>query len=229
MKNKRFIHPATCFFLLTQLIVLLSWVGTIYEWHGVKNALSAEGLRHLLRHSLPDFLAAPLLGELIVLAFGIGLCYHSGWLSSCLSILFRTRELSRKERRACLGSIVVGVCWLIACLFAAFGAWDGVRSITGEIKNSPLADGTALLCSLGIGGMGIYYGYAVDFYRNDCDLVEGMSYCFRRFSQYFVTLFFIVQFFMTLRYTGLDIFLGMSPDVFGKIYTVFSILSLFLV
>ena len=50
MKNKTFIHPAIVFFLLTLLVVFLSWVGNVYAWENVQSLFGAEGLRWLFRN-----------------------------------------------------------------------------------------------------------------------------------------------------------------------------------
>ncbi|MDY3267977.1 MAG: hypothetical protein SOX26_10830 [Phocaeicola sp.] len=49
--RKRFMHPATMFFLLGIAVVLLSWVGSVYNWNGVQNLLSTEAMRWILRYS----------------------------------------------------------------------------------------------------------------------------------------------------------------------------------
>ena len=54
--NRHFLHPATLFFLLTLVVALLSWVGSIYGWSGVQSLLSAEGLRWQLRNVGDGFL-----------------------------------------------------------------------------------------------------------------------------------------------------------------------------
>lgn len=225
--NKKIIHPATFFFLLTLVVAFLSWIGTIYGWTGVKNLLNTEGLRWMLRNVVPGFLSAPLLGELMIAAFGVGLCLHSGWWRSCRLMMLCGRKLSKKEKRAWTLSVFIGILWLTACVLATFGPWNVVRSVTGGMENSPVARGFAFLLSAGLGMMAAVYGYAVDLYRSDRDVVNGMACCFRQLAGGFVTLFFVVQFFTSLHYTGFDGFFGLSPDAFDVIYSIFAILSWF--
>lgn len=228
MMNKRFLHPATLFFLLTLLVALLSWVGSIYGWSGVQNLISAEGLRWKLRNVGDGLLAAPLFGDLLLLSFGAGLCLHSGFWEAVKGGLYRRRKLSRKEKRSLWLSLTAGIVYVLAVLFLTWGPWGVVRSITGELKGSPLAEGLSYLLSLGLGIVAVIYGYTVDLYRTDRDIIKGMSYSSIRFSSYCVTLFFVVQFFTSLHYTGLDGFLGLSQAWYQGIYTVCCILPLFL-
>ena len=79
MMNRHFLHPATLFFLLTLVVALLSWVGSIYGWSGVQSLLSAEGLRWQLRNVGDGFFSAPFFSDILLLAFGVGLCMHSGF------------------------------------------------------------------------------------------------------------------------------------------------------
>ncbi len=219
MTNKRFLHPATLFFLLTLLVAFLSWTGNVYGWPGVQSLLSAEGLRWQLRDAVPGLLHAPLFGQLLVLAFGVGLWMHSG-LGALLVRLFQNHVCTRKEKRALYWSTASILVCLSTVTALAWGPWGVVRSVTGSLKGSPLADGAAYLLSLTVGMAAMVYGYAIDYYRTDRDIVQGLSYGFVRFSDYFITLFFVVRFFTSLHYSGLDTFFGLSSDVFQVCYTV---------
>ena len=153
---------------------------------------------------------------------------HSGFWEAVRRAIFHGRKLSRKEKRSLLLSLTVGAIYILAVLCLALGPWGIVRSITGGLKNSPLSEGVSYLFSLGLGVMAIIYGYGIDLYRTDRDIIKGMSYSFVRFSSYCVTLFFVIQLFTSLRYTGLDCFLGLSSDGFTVLYSLCSILPLFL-
>lgn len=210
MMNNRFIHPVTLFFLLTLVVALLSWIGSIYQWNGVQSLLSAEGMRWLLRNVANLPLSASVVRHVFVLSLGIGLCIHSGWWSLCVRLITHKVGWSRKERRAWMFSIVVGLLWFVFCLWLACGSSAVVRSITGGLHGSPFMTGLSFLCSLGIGLMSMVYGFSVDSYRVDRDVIRGMSYCFLRFPSFWVTLFFAVLFVSMLHYTGLDVWLGVE-------------------
>lgn len=173
------------------------------------------------------FFSAPFFSDILLLAFGVGLCMHSGFWEAVRRAIFHGRKLSRKEKRSLLLSLTVGAVYILAVLCLALGPWGIVRSITGGLKNSPLSEGVSYLLSLGLGIMAIIYGYSIDLYRTDRDIIKGMSYSFVRFSGYCVTLFFVIQLFTSLHYTGLDSFFGLSSDGFTILYALCSILPLF--
>lgn len=170
--NRHFLHPATLFFLLTLVVALLSWVGSIYGWSGVQSLLSAEGLRWQLRNVGDGFFSAPFFSDILLLAFGVGLCMHSGFWEAVRRAIFHGRKLSRKEKRSLLLSLTVGAVYILAVLCLALGPWGIVRSITGGLKNSPLSEGVSYLLSLGLGIMAIIYGYSIDLYRTDRDIIR---------------------------------------------------------
>ena len=218
--NRHFLHPATLFFLLTLLTAFMSWIGSVYGWEGVQSLLSAEGLRWQLRHAVTGFLQAPFLGHLLILAFGAGLWMHSGLGSLCLRLFRKDGRCTRKEKRALCWSAASGAVCVMVGILLAWGPWGIVRSITGGLDNSPLADGCSYLLSLTISLMAMVYAFAVDYYRTDRDVVRGLSYGFVRFASYFITLFFVVQFFTSVHYTGFDVFFGVGPVAFQACYTV---------
>lgn len=221
----RFFHPASVFFLLTVGVAFLSWVGSIYGWEDVQNFLSAEGLRWALRYTDDNYLCAPMLASLLILFLGLGLCIHSRFPEACLRLLGKGIHLSRKERRALgMTAVSLGV-YVLLLAFLAWGPWTLVRSITGDLSGSPLSEGIWCVTAFGLVLAGLVYGSATDFYRNDRDIVRGMSWCFAYFAPGFVTLFFVVQFFVVLDYTGLAAFAGISETWLYWTYTFCCLLA----
>lgn len=218
MRNKGFLHPATCFFLLTIVVVCVSWVGSIYGWGHVQNLLSAEGLRWLLRYTGGCFTRSSVTGAMLLLFLGGGLCMHSGLLDACYRLKTRQRKLSQKERRGLFYAWIVGGIYALFWVFLAWGPINLVRSSTGSLSDSPLADGVCYVVSVGLGLMGTVYGFVTDLYRNDSDVIQGMACLFRYCSVYFVTLFFVIQFFAVLQHSGLYLFFSFSPLVWKGIY-----------
>lgn len=229
MRNKHhgFLHPAAVFLLLTGLVAFFSWVGSTYGWEGVQSLLSPEGIRWRLRTLQSDYLASPFLGPVLLLGFGVGLCLHSGWWAQVRSLLLCQKRPSRKERRALTASVIVAGIYAALLVFLAVGPWSGMRTITGTLSHSPLADGLFPLLSLGIGNMAVVYAYVADYYNSERDIVRGMAYGFVRFSTYFVTLFFVVLFFTSFRYSGLASCLGLSDKGVDVLYVCCSLLLLY--
>lgn len=218
MKNRRYLHPATVFFLLTLLVVCVSWVGSIYAWEEMQNLLSAEGLRWMLRHIGEYFTRSEVLGAILLLFLGGGLWVHSGLLEASRQFLAHKRKLSRKEYRGLLFAWMTGGMYLLLWLFLAWGPLNVVRSATGNLADSPLADGLCYVISLGLGLMGAVYGFVTDLYRTDADVVRGMAYLFRLLPEYFVTLFFVTQFFAVFLHSGLHLSFALPAPVWEIVY-----------
>lgn len=213
-------HPASIFFLLTLLVVCISWVGSIYAWENVQNLLNAEGLRWMLRYAGGCFTRSSVVGTMLLLFLGGGLWMHSGLLEACCQCVKRKRKLSRKEKRGLLFAWIIGGLYLLLWIFLAWGPVNVVRSATGTLSDSPLADGLCYVVSLGLGLMGAVYGFVTDLYRKDADVVRGMASLFRILPEYLVTLFFIIQFFAVFQHSGLYLLWGIPSPVWRGIYEI---------
>lgn len=224
MKSKTFYHPATLFIFLSICVTICSWVGSGYGWYGVQNLLSVDGVRWILRHAEENFMYSSALAMACMLFFGFGLVVHSGLGDAVCRLITRDKILSRKQKRALIVT-GISICVYVAifCLLV-WGPWGIVRSVTGMFEGSPLEDGLLIIISLGIGIAGIVYGFAVDIYRRDKDIYQGMSCLFSRFAEYFVCLFFIEQFFAALEFSGLTTFFSIPVEIVSIIY-VFSCIS----
>mgnify|MGYP006334379877 CR=1 FL=1 len=83
------------------------------------------------------------------------------------------------------------------------------------------------LLSVGIGVVGMVYGYVADSFRRLSDVVEGMSSMIAERSFCFVSLFFIIQFFSSLDYTRLAEWISVDEKILMVFYGVSCVLSLF--
>lgn len=99
-------HPATMFFLLTAIIVFLSWICDIYglkvtlpqtgEEIRVQSLLSPEGIRWWLRNAVGNFTGFAPLGMVIIAMFGLGVAQHSGFINACIRLGIGDRQEKRK-------------------------------------------------------------------------------------------------------------------------------------
>lgn len=215
MKNKHryFPHIATLFFLLTVAVALFSWIGSIYGLGEVQSLLSPDGIRWELRHVMGNFVKTPALGIVVVLLLGFGIASHSGMVSAVGRIIKKGKPLTRKEKRALVWAACALLVYSSMVVFSTFAPWNMLRSVTGSLVNSPFQKGIYYLVSLGVGLSGIVFGYTSGRLRNDRDIIRGMSCLISRFADYFVVLFFIVQFFSSLMYTNLVEWFGINSNV----------------
>ena len=227
MKSRRTIHIATAFFLLSFLVVLLSWAGNIYAWEGVRSLMNVQGVRWFLRSVQINFVQCPVLPPAMILFFGLGLWLHSGMGNAVYRAFASNSHFSRKERYALMQSSIAGVLYVLQFCILAFGPWDIVKSALGSLYDSPLSLGVWFVISLGIGFMGFVYGFLSDNYHSDRDVVSGMMSYYMQRADFFVSLFFISQFFNILQFSGLHLFWGMSDNVLTYIYIAFCIYPLF--
>lgn len=87
-------HPATMFFLLTLVVIFLSWIFSVYglsvvhpqtgEELRVQSLLGSEGIRWFLRNVVTNFTGFAPLGLVLIAMFGIGVASHSGFLDACV-------------------------------------------------------------------------------------------------------------------------------------------------
>lgn len=104
MRNKNIIHPATLFFCLWWFVAVLSWIGNVYAWNGVKNIISTEALRWFLRYTEENLMTSPVLYIVIIFFMSIGLFVHSGLGYVLYRIVKRERKLSGKEKKSLVAS-----------------------------------------------------------------------------------------------------------------------------
>lgn len=228
MKNKLYAPDwGVLFFLLTMGVALLSWIGSIYGFGPVQSLLSAEGIRWVLSHVVENYVQTPALGIVLLLLMGLGIGSRAGLWEVLKRLCRKDRQLSRKERRALtLATLALliygGIIVLIMIL-----PWNFLQSITGSWMHSPFSKGLVYILSVGIGWTGMVYGFASDAYRSVSEVVSGMSSLIARRASYFVSLFFVVQFFSSLEYTRLAECLPLSEGLFEGIFLFCSYLPLF--
>ena len=217
MKNKQLMSLlSVVFFMMTLVLVLLSWIGSMYGWHSVQSILSEEGIRWVLNHAINDYVQTPALGIVLVLFMGIGVGIRAGFYNVCRRMFAREGYVSGKERRSFTFSSVVALCYVLTILsFIPF-----LRSVTGSLLHSPFQQGFFYILSFGLGLVGVVYGYASNNYRQVNQVFEGMASLISRVAHYFITLFFVVQFFSVLNYTQLLQTVGVSNSTVDILFTI---------
>lgn len=219
MKNKPGLpQVATLFFLLTVVVALCSWIGSIYGVGKVQSLLSPEGIRWELRHAMGNFVRTPALGIVLILFMGLGLAARSGIADTALRMVRRGKQISRKEKRALILAASACVVYVLTIICTTWAPWTILRSVTGSLSNSPFQKGFFYLISLGVGMSGLVFGYASGRFRDDKDIIRGMSCLLARHADYFVMLFFVVQFFSSLLYTRLPEWMGMSYESISYLF-----------
>lgn len=125
---------------------MLSWVGSIYAWNGVKNIISTEALRWFLRYTEENLMSSPALYIVIIFFMSVGLFTHSGLGGVLWRIVRRERKLSGKEKKSLVAAAFVSAAYFTAYALLAWGPWNIVRGVTGRYVDSPLHDGAPAYC-----------------------------------------------------------------------------------
>ena len=214
------------FFLLTLVLALVSWIGSIYGVGEVQSLLSAEGIRWVLGHVVENYVRCPALGMMLILFMGLGIVVQSGLYDILKRCRRKDKQLSRKERRALIAASIALLTFAVLVGLSLCLPGNFLLGVTGSWLHSPFAEGFAYILSVGIGFAGMVYGYVSDTFRSVLDVVKSMSSVIvsRAFS--LVTLFFVVQFFSSLLYTNLAEWVGVSDGVVYAFYAICCFLSL---
>ncbi|WP_287679115.1 AbgT family transporter [Bacteroides sp.] len=227
MKNKNIIHPATVFFLLWWFVAVLSWIGSVYAWDGIRNIISTEALRWFLRYTEEKLMLSPALYIVLLFFMSVGLFLHSGLGGLIWRMVRRERKMSGKEKKSLVAAVMIAVAYFMVYALLAWGPWNIVRGVTGRYVDSPLHDGALCILAIGIGVTSMVYGYSADHYRSDTDVVKGMSYMFSRFPSYLVSLFFVIQFMVAFEYSGFPVCFGMTECLVDITYWICCLIPLF--
>lgn len=227
MKNKNIIHPATVFFLLWWFVAVLSWIGSVYAWDGIRNIISTEALRWFLRYTEEKLMSSPALYIVLLFFMSVGLFLHSGLGGLIWRMVRRERKMSGKEKKSLVAAVMIAVAYFMVYALLAWGPWNIVRGVTGRYVDSPLHDGALCILAIGIGVTSMVYGYSADHYRSDRDVVKGMSYMFSRFPSYLVSLFFVIQFMVAFEYSGFPVCFGMTECLVDITYWICCLIPLF--
>lgn len=114
------------------------------------------------------------------------------------------KQLSRKERRALTIAVLVGVCYMLVVAVLTFSSFGILRGVSGGLMHSPFIAGILFLLSLGLGLVGMAYGFSSGRYRTDADVVDGLTQPMKQLGVYFVIAFFAAQMFACFEYSHLD-------------------------
>lgn len=227
MKNNRYLpNLSVLFFLLTLVLALFSWVGNAYGMGEIQSLLSAEGIRWMLGYVVKNYVQTPALGIVLVLMMGLGIVVRSGLYGVLCRVLQREKHLSRKERRALVLALVVFFVYALCVVLTLLLPWNFLLGVTGSWLHSPFSRGFVYILSLGIGLSGTVYGYVSDAFRRLSDVADGMAMLLSYAAPFFVTLFFVSQFFASLEYTRVLEWMRMDAGVMEIVYTLLCFLPL---
>jgi len=181
-------HPLAIYSIMLVVVIVVSWIGSVYETRGVtsnsdimlRSLLDPQGIRWMFRNVSNMLDNAPVADSLLLL-MGAGILKTSG-------IRMPSSSSSLKERFAsALALFVFAICLLLI----AVGLFMGnhvLLGVTGNITGSPFLRGFFMLLFLCVLFPSIAYGFASDNLRSGADVIRGFTCFLPRYASFFVTL-----------------------------------------
>jgi aminobenzoyl-glutamate transport protein len=114
------------------------------------------------------------------------------------------------ERKGIRWSFYSLVIWIAIILIGVIPANGFLRGADGGVLSSPLIKGVIAILFLIAGTMGIVYGAITGKYKNDGDVIKGMTVSLKSIANYMVLVFFAAQFVAFFRESNLGVILAIS-------------------
>lgn len=212
-RERPYPHPAVLYLALLVLVILVSWIGGVYESRNagpegetvLRGLLNAQGLRWLVRMPATALADAPVGNALLILA-GTGIGIRGGWLRIWSLIISGSglKTLSRKERSAFFAAFLTLAIILGLVAYGVFGPGNVLLNASGGLFKSPIAQGSLFMLFLALALPSAVYGLASDRIRDSQELIKSFSYLISLCSSYFFTLFIASLLVAAFRYSNLD-------------------------
>jgi len=119
-------------------------------------------------------------------------------------------KLSIKEKKGLLMALLTLIAIIIISLIGVIPVDGYFRGSDGEILSSPLIRGVVAMLFVTAGAMGLAYGFTTGAFKNDTDVVNGMSSSMKTLATYFVLVFFAAQFVAYFKWSNLGIILAVE-------------------
>lgn len=125
-------------------------------------------------------------------------------------------RLSPLEKKGIKRSLWV-LLGLVALILIGIIPENGIlRGEGGDLLTSPVLSGVVAIIFIVAGLMGLVYGVAVGKYKNDSDVMKGMSESMKSLSNYLVLVFFAAQFVEYFNWSNIGIVLAIDGAEFIK-------------
>ncbi|NQT77564.1 MAG: AbgT family transporter [Bacteroidetes bacterium] len=119
-------------------------------------------------------------------------------------------KLSKKEKKGLLFALITLIVIMIITLFGIIPEDGYFRGSDGGMLSSPLIRGVVAVLFLTAGSMGLAYGFTTGAFKNDTDVMKGMSASMKTLATYVVLVFFAAQFVAYFKWSNLGIILAVK-------------------
>ena len=122
----------------------------------------------------------------------------------------KIEPLSPIERKGLRWSFYTMLIWVAIVLIGIIPENGILRGPDGGLLSSPVIKGVIAFLFLVAGTMGIVYGVITGKYKNDGDVVKGMTVSLKSIANYMVLVFFAAQFVAYFKWSNLGIIFAIS-------------------
>lgn len=119
-------------------------------------------------------------------------------------------HLNKTEKKGIKRSMLVLLLFVVLILIGVLPENGILRGKDGSFLSSPILKGVVAVLFIVAGLMGIVYGAATGKYKNDSDVMKGMSESMKSLSGYLVLVFFAAQFVEYFNWSNLGIILAID-------------------
>ncbi|MDW7680376.1 MAG: AbgT family transporter [bacterium] len=118
--------------------------------------------------------------------------------------------LSEQEKKGIRWSGFALLIWVVIILVGIVPENGLLRGSDGNLLSSPLIKGVIAVLFLVAGSLGIVYGAVTGKYKNDADVVKGMTASLKSLANYMVLVFFAAQFVAYFKWSNLGVIFAIS-------------------
>lgn len=114
-------------------------------------------------------------------------------------------KLSASEKKGLIYCVITAIIITAVILISILPEDGFLRSADGGLLNSPLIKGVVAMLFIVAGLLGLAYGFGSGTFKNDGDVVKGMSKAMQSLGLYLVLVFFAAQFVAYFKWTNLGV------------------------
>ncbi len=212
-------HPAVIYLSLLIMVILASWIGSIYESRNANlngetllySLLNAQGLRWLIKTPATALAYTPIGNALLIFA-GTGIGVRSGWFRAWRTFFSTCRfnAFSRKEKSAFIIALFTLIVFFILLSYGVLGPNNVLLNPSGGVFKSPITQGFIFLLFLATALPSTVYGLASDRFKKNQELVKGFTFLISQYASYFLTLFTASLLITAIEYSNIDHLIGLG-------------------
>ncbi len=123
-------------------------------------------------------------------------------------------RLSKIEKKGIKRALLLFLGFIVVLLIGLIPSNGILRGTDGSFLRSPVLKGVVAILFLVAGLMGLVYGSVVGKYKNDSDVMKGMSESMKTLASYIVLVFFAAQFVEYFNWSNLGIIMAINGASF---------------